>query len=123
MRHAMIRLVPILLALGFSLPVQALGDLDVLPQGRYGCWTPGVATGPAVNDEPGRSFTIVRGSSYETAAGGGVYLLADDVLTFTRGPLKDLRLRRNRGGFWQQIERNGDLAPLKCSRRGSAAPA
>lgn len=98
---------------------QAAGDLDVLPQGRYGCWTAGVATGPALIDHPERGFAIVRGSSYRNAAGSGTYLLASDLLTFTRGPLKDLRLRRNRDGYWQQIARDGELEPLKCSRVGA----
>lgn len=104
-------------------PLLAASDLDVLPQGRYGCWTAGTATGPALNDDPEHSFTIVRGSSYQAQAGGGTYLLASDLLTFTRGPLKDMRLRRHKDGFWQQIERDGDLGPMKCSRRGAALPA
>jgi hypothetical protein len=102
-----------------SAPAQAVSDLDVLPQGQYGCWTAGSATGPALTDTP-PTFTIVRGSSYESAAGGGTYLLASDLLTFTRGPLKDMRLRRTREGFWQQIARDGEFGRLKCSRRGGA---
>lgn len=100
-------------------PAQAASDLAVLPQGSYGCWTAGVASGPALTDTP-PTFTIVRGSSYQSATGTGTYLLASDLLTFTRGPLKDLRLRRNRDGFWQQIARDGELGRLKCSRRGAA---
>ena len=98
----------------------AASDLSVLPQGRYGCWTAGVATGPPVSDNPKRSFTIVRGSSYESMAGGGTYLLASDLLTFTRGPFKDLRLRKSKDGYWQQLARDGELEPLKCSRIGAA---
>ena len=109
-----------LICLALALPAQAAGDLDVLPLGRYGCWTAGVATGPAVTTDPERAFTVVRGSSYESAGGGGTYLLASDLLTFTRGPLKDLRLRRNRDGYWQQIARDGELERLKCSRIESA---
>lgn len=95
-------------------------DLGVLPQGRYACWTAGSATGPAVTGDPARSFVIQRGSSYDSAAGSGTYLLASDLLTFTRGPFKDLRLRRNRDGYWQQIARDGELGRLKCSRAGVA---
>ncbi|HEU4820650.1 MAG TPA: hypothetical protein VFS87_05785 [Qipengyuania sp.] len=115
----MIRSAAALFALAFALPAQAVSDLDVLPQGQYGCWTAGSAIGPAVTDTP-PTFTIVRGSSYEAAGGGGTYLLASDLLTFTRGPLKDMRLRRTREGFWQQIARDGELGRLKCSRRGGA---
>ncbi len=103
-----------------AVPASAAGDLGVLPLGRYGCWTAGTATGPATTEDPDRSFTVVRGSSYESAAGGGTYLLASDLLVFTRGPLKDLRLRHNKEGFWQQIARDGELERLKCSRLGPA---
>lgn len=97
-------------------------DLNVLPQGRYGCWTPGSAAGPAMAGDPERSFTIVRGSSYTSGAGRGTYLLAGDLLTFTRGPFKDTRLRRNRDGFWQEIARDGELGRRKCHRLGAAVP-
>lgn len=109
-------------AVALALPIAALGasDLSVLPPGRYSCWTAGLASGPAVTDRPERSFAIVRGSSYVSAAGRGTYLLASDLLTFTRGPLKDQRLRRNKDGFWQEVSHDGLLGPLKCSRAGAA---
>jgi hypothetical protein len=120
MRRPMIRPALALLALALPITAQAASDLSVLPQGRYGCWTAGGATGPALTDNPERSFVIVRGSSYQSAAGGGTYLLASDLLTFTRGPLKDIRLRRHREGYWQQVARDGEFERLKCSRRGGA---
>ncbi len=103
-----------------AMPAAASGDLAVLPLGRYGCWTAGVATGPAVHSLPARSFTIVRGSSYQNGEGRGTYLLASDVLTFTRGPLKDMRLKRNREGLWQELARDGEMGRLKCNRIGPA---
>lgn len=105
-----------------ALPVGALAasDLDVLPLGRYDCWTAGSATGPAVH--PQSEFTIARGSSYVSQAGRGTYLLANDILTFTRGPLKDLQFKRNKEGFWQRLARNGALERLKCSRTGPSPP-
>ena len=123
MRRAMIRPVLAMVALFAAVPAGAATDLSVLPQGRYGCWTAGVATGPATIGNPERSFTIVRGSSYESMAGGGTYLLASDLLTFTRGPFKDLRLRKSKDGYWQQIARDGEFAALKCSRLGAAPTA
>lgn len=111
--------VALAMAASLGSTAQAGGDLDVLPQGQYGCWTAGSAVGPALTDTP-PAFTIVRGSSYESASGGGTYLLASDLLTFTRGPLKDMRLRRTRDGFFQQIGRDGKPGQLKCSRRGGA---
>lgn len=106
-----------------SAPAFAASDLDVLPQGRYGCWTSGDATGPAVNAMPERSFSVVRGSSYLTMEGRGTYLLASDILTFTRGPLKDMRLRRTREGLWQELARDGEAGRLKCNRVGPAPSA
>ncbi|WP_133365370.1 elongation factor P [Qipengyuania sediminis] len=99
----------------------AATDLGVLPQGRYDCWTAGSAAGPAVNGDPRHRFTVLRGSSYASASGGGTYLLAGDLVTFTRGPFKDLRLRRNRDGLWQEIARDGEPGRMKCSRMGGAA--
>ena len=121
MRRPMPRLAPLLLALVAPIAARAASDPDVVPQGRYACWTAGAATGPAVIDHPDHSFTIVRGSSYLSAAGGGTYLLASDLLIFTRGPLKDMRLHRRPEGFWQQIARDGEPGQLKCSRVGAAA--
>jgi hypothetical protein len=106
------------IALALPLAAQAASDLDVLPQGRYGCWTAGSASGPAVH--PQSEFTVVRGSSYRSEAGNGTYLLASDVLLFTRGPLRDMRFRRSKDGFWQQLSRDGELGRLKCSRTGAA---
>lgn len=113
MKHALLALMlPLLPAVA-----HASSDLSVLPQGRYGCWTSGSASGPAVN--PQSSFIVLRGSSYRNDAGKGTYLLANDTLLFTRGPLKDMRLRRSKDGFWQQISSSGEIGRLKCSRNGS----
>lgn len=114
------RSIPALFLAAAASSVQAAGDLSVLPQGRYGCWTAGSASGPAVN--PQSEFTVVRGSSYVNEDGRGTYLLASDILLFTRGPLKDMRFKRSKGGFWQHLASGGGLQPLKCSRTG-AAPA
>lgn len=108
----------VLAALALPTAAQAATDLSVLPLGRYGCWTAGSASGPAVN--PQSEFTVVRGSSYLSEAGKGTYLLASDLLLFTRGPLKDQRFRLAKDGFWQQIARDGELGRLKCSRTGAA---
>ena len=117
--NTVFRNISALLLIFAAFPAQAATDLEVLPQGQYSCWTAGIATGPAVTDTP-PTFSIVRGSSYLSATGSGTYLLASDLLTFTRGPLKDMRLRRTREGFWQQVARDGELGRLKCSRRGAA---
>jgi len=118
MRRPMIKFALSILALALPIAAQAASDLTVLPQGRYGCWTAGAAVGPAVN--PQSEFTVIRGSSYLNEAGRGTYLLASDILLFTRGPLKDLRFRRSKEGFWQQLSRDGELEKLKCSRTGPA---
>lgn len=114
----MIRTLTAIAALALPLSAQAATDLDVLPQGRYGCWTAGSASGPAVN--PQSEFIVVRGSSYLSEAGNGTYLLASDILLFTRGPLKDSRFQLSKDGFWQQLGKDGSLSALKCSRTGAA---
>lgn len=114
----MTRTVLALFALALSTAASAASDLDVLPRGRYDCWTAGSASGPAVN--PQSAFIVVRGSSYLSEGVTGTYLLASDILTFTRGPLKDMRFRRSKDGFWQQIAGDGELGSLKCSRTGAA---
>ena len=119
----MIRPILALCLLAAPMSAQAASDLAVLPQGRYSCWTAGVATGPAVTGDAEHSFTIERGSSYRSIAGSGTYLLASDLLTFTRGPLKDTRLRRNKEGYWQKVARDGELERLKCSRAGAVRAA
>lgn len=120
MQSIMIRyLLPLALLAPASLGhAQSATDLGVLPQGRYGCWTAGSASGPATN--PQTAFTVLRGSSYANAEGRGTYLLASDVLLFTRGSLKDRRFRRSMDGFWQELGRDGTLQALKCSRTGPA---
>ena len=111
---------PALALFAFTLPIaaHAATDLGVLPKARYGCWTAGSASGPAVDRQ--NAFVVVRGSSYRSDAGAGTYLLASDTLLFTRGPLKDMRFLRSNDGFWQQVSRNGELGRLKCSRTGAA---
>lgn len=116
MKHAL----PALMLTLLPAVAHASSDLSVLPQGRYGCWTAGSASGPAVN--PQSTFTVLRGSSYRNDAGTGTYLLANDVLLFTRGPLKDMRLRRSKDGFWQEITSGGEIGRLKCSRTGLVLP-
>lgn len=117
---AMIRSAPALALLALSSGALAASDLGVLPQGRYACWTAGSASGPA--EVPHSEFVVVRGSSYRNELGRGTYLLASDVLLFTRGPMKDMRFRRSKDGFWQQLSRDGEPGRLKCSRTGAAPP-
>lgn len=115
------RLLFIALGLGcasISATAFADGDLGTLEHGRYTCATPGVATGPTVNAIPSLSFLIVGGSSYSTEKGDGTYLLAGDTLTFTRGPLKDLKFERDKIGLWREIDKSGAKGDVRCSRVG-----
>ena len=114
---------PLIIALGLgfaSLPGIALADgqLGTLEHGRYTCGTPGVATGPSVDVDPQLSFSIVGGSSYSTKNGGGTYLLAGNLLTFTRGPFKDRRFERDKTGLWREIDKSGAYGSIRCSRVG-----
>ena len=113
----------LLVSLGLAyaaLPVAAFaeGKLGTLDHGRYTCGTPGVATGPVVNVIPDLSFTILGGSSYASEKGGGTYLLTGDLLTFTRGPLKDLKFERDKTGLWREIDKSGAKGDVRCSRVG-----
>ena len=91
-------------------------DIGVLPQGQYQCALPGDAAGRAYVDMPDLSFRIASASRYSHVSGKGIYLLEGDTLVFTRGPLKDMRLRRVGGGMLQQVKSDGTLGRVRCHR-------
>lgn len=109
-----------LFALALLVTLTAATDLEVLEQGRYACALPGDATGPALRSMGEHDFTVTLGSSYSSAAGDGTYLLAGDLLTFTRGPFKDESFRRTESGLWRQFDEKGGTGRLTCNRIGPA---
>ena len=101
--------------LPFASPAMAR-DIGVVPQGRYQCALPGDAEGRAYVAVPDLSFRISSASRYSHVSGKGIYLFEGDTLVFTRGPLKDMRLRRIPGGLFQQVKSDGTLGRVRCNR-------
>jgi len=93
--------------------------IGTLPQGRYECGLPGDATGQAWVVDPAYNFSIASASRYDTAKGMGTYLLVGHDVIFTRGPMKDMRMRRQASGLLQQVNADGVLGRLRCNRVGS----
>lgn len=105
----------------FASPIAAhaaAAPIGVLPQGQYQCALPGDADARAYVPVPDLSFRIGSASRYSHISGKGVYLLEGDTLVFTRGPLKDMRLRRMPGGLLQQLTSDGRLGRVRCNRVG-----
>ena len=94
----------------------AAHDIGVVPQGRYQCALPGDAEGRAYVAMPDLSFRISSASRYSHVSGKGVYLFDGHMLIFTRGPLKDMRLRRIPGGLFQQVKSDGTPGRVRCNR-------
>ena len=107
-----------LLAGAFASPLSSQGRLGLVEQGEYVCALPGDATGAAWIVQEGKGFSIVEGSSYRTERGNGTYLAEGRQITFTRGPLKGMKLMRLGSGLLQQIDRDGKLGRLRCHRAG-----
>ena len=104
---------------GFALtPAAAQGQLLLLDQGAYVCALPGDATGAAWIEQEGRDFSITGGSSYRTPRGSGTYLMEGKTVTFTRGPMRGMKMMRLGSGLLQQIEPGGKLGRLRCHRTG-----
>ena len=92
--------------------------IGTLPQGRYECGLPGDAAGQAWVVDPAYNFSISSASRYISAQGRGTYLLVGEDVIFTRGPMKDMRLRRQASGLLQQIDSDGTPGRLRCNRVG-----
>ncbi len=110
---------PILAAAALAAaPSLAQGRLGLLPQGEYVCALPGNAGGAAWNEVQGRNFAITGASSYKAGNGSGTYLLEGKRVTFTRGPMKGMKMMRVSSGMLQEVRRDGKLGRLRCHRAG-----
>ena len=107
-----------LVAGAIATPLSAQGRLGLVEQGEYVCALPGDATGAAWVVQEGKGFSIVEGSSYRTERGNGTYLAEGRQITFTRGPLKGMKLMQLGSGLLQEIGRDGKLGRLRCHRAG-----
>ncbi len=101
-----------------SAPASAQSRLATLPMGQYQCALPGDATGVPFRVQEELSFRITGASSYRTETARGTYLLEGDTVTFTRGPRKDMKLKRMRTGLLQWVKEDGTLGRIRCSRIG-----
>ena len=101
-----------------AMPASAQERLGTLPKGQYSCGLPGDASGAAWSDDTAYRFAITSSSRYASAKGEGTYLLKGREVVFTRGPMKDMRMVRHASGILQQVEPDGNLGRLRCSRVG-----
>lgn len=99
-------------------PALAQGRLGLVEQGEYVCALPGDATGAAWVEQEGKGFAIVEGSSYRSERGNGTYLAEGKQITFTRGPLKGMKLVLLGSGLLQEIGPDGKFTRLRCHRAG-----
>lgn len=100
----------------FAGPALAQGRLGLLAQGEYVCALPGTAAGAAWEEDPSRHFTVTGASSYKTSTGSGTYLLEGRALTFTRGPMKGLKMMVMNSGLLQEVDTEGRMSRLRCHR-------
>ena len=114
---------PILFALAAmaATPTLAQGRLGLLARGQYVCALPGSADGSAWNEVEGRNFVITGASSYSAGNGSGTYLMEGKRVTFTRGPMKGMRMMLVSSGLLQEIGRDGKLGRMRCHRTGPVA--
>lgn len=93
------------------------GPISVLQQGRYACETGGDATAAAGLRHPEMDFTVVRGSSYRTGKGNGVYLYTGERIVFSTGPFAGRKMRRVRDNFLRFSKDDGSDGDMRCVRR------
>lgn len=96
------------------------GMLGILDHGNWQCALPGDAGGKAFVEVPEEDFGIGTASSYNSAAGSGIYLLRGTELVFTRGPKKDQRFRVLGENTVQKLNPDGSLSKLICTRVSTA---
>ena len=90
--------------------------LHTMPHGTYECGLPGDAGAQAWNILDDRSFRIARASSYRAQGSRGTYLLVDDLLTFTSGPLNGQKYRRTDTNILEPLDQ-ADGASITCVRK------
>ena len=95
------------------------GLLGILRHGNWECALPGDAGSTAFVPVAAEAFRIGTASSYESPAGGGIYLLRGTEVVFTRGPKKDQRFKVLGENTLQKLERDGSLSKLICTRVSS----
>jgi hypothetical protein len=95
------------------------GAIGTMQRGHYVCELPGDAAAAAGQRVPDSDFSITNASSYQSAGLAGTYLLTDDVLTMTSGPMQGQRYRKKSGNFLRLIAPDGSDSALRCVRQVS----
>ena len=93
------------------------GDLGVLPKGDYVCELPGDAADPGIaggRHQPESDFSVVGDSSYRAHGRGGVYLLTDNRVTMTSGPLRGRRFHVAEHSLLRETKADGTDGDLRC---------
>lgn len=99
-----------------SAGMPAGGMLGILRHGDWECALPGDAGGDAFVPVPAEAFRTGTASSYESPAGGGIYLMRGTEVVFTRGPKKDERFKVLGENTLQKMARDGSATRLICTR-------
>ena len=92
------------------------GMLGILRHGNWECALPGDAGDVAFRNQPAEAFRVGTASSYESPAGGGIYLLRGTELLFTRGPKKDERFTVLGENTLRKLNSDGSPSKLICTR-------
>jgi len=115
MRYLLI-LAAALLACLPAVPSRAVpgGEIGTLPLGNYVCELPGDAAGPWRIRVPEEDFTVINASSYRAGGMRGSYLLTDDSVVMTSGPLNGKQYYRQSYGFLRLVGADGKPGKLRC---------
>lgn len=104
------------LAMAFTAPAAAQGQIGTVERGQYICELPGDAGGEVGIEQPEENFRIASASRYITNEGGGTYLRRGDVVTMTSGPRNGVQYAVISSGFLRKME-GGQPGRLRCLRR------
>lgn len=99
-------------------PPVAGGRIGTLEKGIYTCETPGDVTGAPGIVRTDLAFSIVNGSNYKQNGKAGSYLLTDDTVTLTGGPLNGSRFRRVSRARLQLLDLAGKPSAVRCVLSG-----
>lgn len=106
-----------IVAICIATPGFAQSPITTIQRGAYVCELPGDAAGRAGYEQPEQNFSIRSASRYSSAHGSGTYLRRGDRVVFTSGERQGETYRVISRGFLRR-EGEGDLARLRCVRRG-----
>lgn len=115
MRYVLVLAAAVLASLPLA-PSRAVpgGEIATLPLGAYVCELPGDAAGPWRIRVPEEDFTIINDSNYRADGERGSYLLTNDRVVMTSGPLGGKHYQRQSYGFLRLLDEDGEPGKLRC---------